>query len=411
MSPRSAIHLPRPRVMLDLLEEHLEDLDFLWEQREGMLFASEWTTAELAALEERADAHLDALQLAGASAIELARPRAPAADRGLATAAALVMMSAADADLAAEVVSLLAAEGGAGDGARIALRHSEPRHAAGPLLELAQGGSPIARARASDVLAFHGLPTPRGFDRLVAADDLEARRLAHAAAGRFGGPWDPAFLEAALAGDDQGLRIAAFEASARLGSPDLPGALRAAATRADPCPDALRWLGVLGDRRDLPLLIAALDREALAAAAIAGLGALGDVTAAPALLARMGEPATAAAAGAAFVRLTGAPSLSAKEAASPPADLTEDEQDFRDEAPLLDPDRARKFWCAAAARFAPGARWQHGVDVTAVERRPELLSQVALETRRDLFLSARARRPDSFRGLEIEARVFRRASR
>lgn len=403
--------LPRPAVMLDILEEHFEELDFLWEQREGVIFAPDWTLKELAELEERAEAHLDGLRLGAGHSVDLARPGLAGKERGLATAAAFTLMAMSSPELEGEVLLALsqASTPEARDGIRIALRHSDVSRLADSLVKLASAGEPVVRAAAADVMAFHRMaPPPRLLD-LLGIPDPEVRRLLCGAIGRFGGPWSIDPLETALRGDDRAIAEAALETSARLGVPDLAGICRKAATKSpSPSPEALRFLGVLGGVNDLPLLESCLGRPDFAGAALQGIGALGSARAIPALLQTMENPLMARASGAAFVRITGARNIEADKPLPPPPDLPEDEVDFRDNTNPPDPGRAKAWWEKEKGRFAPEGRWQAGRDV-AKEPLGEAFKELPLACRRDIYLGVRARDPFNTPDLELERKAVRQS--
>src|SRR5437867_11312984 len=115
----------RRRVMLDVLEEHFEELDFLWQQRENVLFAPDWNLADLSALEERAEAHLDGLRIGESHSVEIALRHLLGEERGAATAATFTLMEMESAHMEEAVVAALAtAPGEAREGIRIGLRHS-----------------------------------------------------------------------------------------------------------------------------------------------------------------------------------------------------------------------------------------------------------------------------------------------
>lgn len=401
------MELPRPPVLLDVLEEHLNELDFLWEQRERFVDSPEWTLRELAAVENRAEAHLDGLRIGGAHSVDLARPALVAGERGLATAAAFVMLAFDRPELEAEVLTAFEKAPPPGrDGIRIALRHAKIDRLVPRLAKLAVEAEPSSRAAALDVLAFHRKPPPKGIVSLLGDPDPDVRKCTYDAVGRFGGPWSYDLLERSLDRDPPALRVAALRASARMGLPGLDETCRKAATRAaSPAPEALTFLGVVGSPGDLTILVNATSRPGLAVAAIDGLGALGASGAVPFLLDRMVEPRLAHACGRAFSRITGASDLEASAPLPPPDDLTEEEKESWDESLPPDPAKAAAWWEREKARFRPEGRWQSGRDVSK-DPLGEGFDALPLATRRDLALRERARDPRN-PDLELERRPGR----
>ncbi len=402
--------LPRPKVMLDILEEHFEELDFLWEQRERVVFSPDWTLPRLAELERRAEAHLDGLRIGAGRSVDIARPFLTGQEKSAATAAAFVFLAMEHPGLDEEILSVFAqAADNARDGIRIALRHGPAERLASPLRALASAGDPQVRIAALDVLAFHRMPPPRFLD-LLGVGGAAARRMLYDAIGRFGGPWNSDLLETGLAAPDSALRRSALEASARTGLYGLADICRRFAARTPPVLEALTFLGILGEPQDVPLLQAAAATPAAASAALAGIGALGRVEGIPFLLDRIAEPALVLAAGAAFSRITGATDVAADVRTPLPEDLPADEKDFWDPPRPLDPGLARAWWEKNRGRLAPDRRWQAGFDVST----PPLtasLDLLPLDVRRDVYLGARASDPVQVPDLELEARAAPRSPR
>jgi len=397
--------LGRPPVLLDIVEEHFEELDFLWELREGVLFAPDWNLEELAELEERAEAHLDGLRLAEAHAVDIARPALTGEEIFAATAATFVFMETGVPELAAEVIEAFeAAADGARDGIRIGFRHSRIDAIAERLAALARQGEPPVAAAAADVLAFHRNAVPE-IRRLLEGEDLGSQVLAYGTLGRLGLLREPD-LAAALESESEELRRAALEAAARSGLPGLGTACRRAASRrTTPDAQALAFLGVLGDPADASVLQAALAQPGLADAALRGLGALGRVEAIPSLIALMENPDLALAAGAAFQRITGAEDIEAEKPAPPPADEGTEEEEFADDTPPPDPARAQAYWSEHQAAFDPSGRWQAGQEVSA-DPLGAAFNALTLEARRDSYLGARARSSSTVPDLELELRAL-----
>jgi len=416
--------LRRPPVRSDVVDEHFEELDFLWEQRSALVFAPDWTLDELAELEERADAHLDGLHLAERYGVDVARAQLTSGEGAAATAAALVLLGAGLRDIECEVVDALCAaeEPPTRDRLRDGLRHA-PLSAdlERDLVELAAQAAEPTRAAALDVLAFHRCAAP-GVEPLQDAEDPAARVLAWEATGRLARSCDPQRLDHTLRTDAPAVQRAALAAAARCAFPGLE-AVCLRAFESDGSTEALAFLGVLANDASTDVLVAALADAALSDAALRGLGAGGDVRALPHIISALADPERAAAAAAAFVRITGVEDLPVREAEAPEEGAPAQAEDEQEAAlPDVDANAVQALWQQMAGRFAPQRRWQCGLPVdpptpdadgaTGAPSAPSQLRPAALlpeglslEARRDLYLRLRSRHGRAIADIELEARA------
>jgi len=386
-----------PPVFLDIVEEHFDELDALWEHREANVFTPEWTLRDLAEHEERAEAHLDGLRLSEMHGVALAREKLGTGPSA-ATAAAFVLWESGDTD-ARNVVLEEFRNGDAPirDGIRHALRHLSAVELRQPLLD-AMAGNPAVAAAAADVLAFHRSPLPP-FDHLIGESEPAIVQHALSAAGRAR-RLHPQDFARASSHPDESIRLAAFEAAARAGLPGLVDSCRGAAAAGDVA--ALAFLGTLGDARDMSIIAQAMRDPALAPVAVSTIGAMGRVQSVPLLLELMADASLGVHATLAYKRITGATRIEGeKPFPRPPVADGEDE----DESLPPDPAKAKRDWEQRQATLTPDRAWQGGIGITDGVL-PSEFDTLPLATRRDVYLRLRAHAapvPD----IELEALATR----
>lgn len=398
--------LGRPPVILDIVEEHFDELDFLWEHREANLFTPDWTLEDLAEHEERAEAHLDGLRLAELHAVDLAEERLVGGETFATTAAALVLFEAGEAEYHELIREALRTAGPESvDGIRIALRHYPLDGMSETLETLVTGEELFRAAAAADVIAFHRIPVV-GLERLLGSDDPPTRALALGAAGRLG-LLGQSGLDAALQCAEPDVRSAALRAAARMGFPGLADRCRALATReTDPDPEAVSFLGVLGEPQDVTVLQSLVGREPIAHEAVAALGAAGRVEGVPTLLELMADDALGIVATAAYRRITAAPDVEGH-MPFPRPEVPEGEDE--EEALPPDPEKAAADWAQRASNMTPESAWQSGVAI-ADHQLPETLDELPLESRHDVYLRIRSRLGAQAPDLELEALATRQGT-
>ena len=377
---RAPVPSPKLTFIPDILEEHLEEVQFLWAVRREALRASRFTPRELAERDERIEAHLDGIRAVGPAMRPFIEPSLAGDDPSAACAAALALLRSGDPELARLVVDrFAAADAGAVPPIAEALRHAAP-HDVLPLVEaVSLSGSPegpvnaVTASAALEILVWRGVSVlPDRVRALLASAEPEARRTAWRTLAALGALADPHEYSVALRDDDPLVRREAAWAAVWARVSGVLVIARRYADTPDPAnADLYRVLAVLGTRDDLASVTRLAQSEALGAPAarldlLVSFGPPG--LAEPLIELMSGEdPEVAAAAGAAFARLTGVAVPSRDRKSVPPKEPTGDaamDAAFAEEVELPDPERAREAWRGMAERLGGAEKICGGEDVS-----------------------------------------------
>ncbi len=167
--------------LIDILEEHFETLQWLYRQRRLALRSDVDRAPRLGELDERWDAHLDGLVLAGRYAVPMLAAAAAEGDDAAAFCAAFCLLRGTDPAVAGTVMDAFdAADGATLDGLRDALCYSNIDAVVGRLDRSFEQASEATAVAAAEVLAFHGrlaATSPR-LSTFLRCDHANVRRSA-----------------------------------------------------------------------------------------------------------------------------------------------------------------------------------------------------------------------------------------
>jgi uncharacterized protein (TIGR02270 family) len=294
-----------PMIIPTIVSQHAEEAAFLWLLRDNAVHAPHYTLKDLIRLDDRVEAHLDGLRVAGDPGWELVKEAAAGGGAGAAFAAAV-----------------LALEGGKEERVTFVLEHGCATPAKSRGLVSALGWLPYSRVK--DVIrtlctsprtplkrvgiaaaAVHRQHPEFSLSRALIDNEPLLRRRVLQAVGEFGATDVLTTLKPFLNNDDPALRfwaawsgtlvyndplaLSTLQAIAEAGKRFAEEAANLAVRRPDIGP-ANRWRGKLGATR----------------AAIVAAGALGDPDALPWLVDQMKSPPLARLAGEALATITGA---------------------------------------------------------------------------------------------------------
>jgi len=364
-------------VIREIIEQHAEDAAFCWLLRRNAVKAPNYDLVDLAELDDRLDANIDGLLIAGDEAREICDEVFSFDDPGEIFTAGLLALESRDTERLDCV------------------------------LEAASKDSELQKAMVS---AFGWLVENQPalcLDDLLHSDDCAKRKIAIAAYAvrrrDLGGE-----LEKAVASADLGLRARALRAVGELGRTDLAPRLRDdlmsedAACRFYACWSAALWgdmtaVAVLKSFAGMPgfagkamdLVFRRLPLEAaeglraefarddqLSRLAVVGAAAMGLPKNVPWLVGLMADPKLARIAGGAMSMISGvdmesenltAPSPAPEDFEAGPSEEPSDEDvslDPDEDLPWPDPCLAASWWAANKGRFDPGVRYLCGLPAT-----------------------------------------------
>jgi uncharacterized protein (TIGR02270 family) len=396
----------------DLLEEHLEEIQFLWPIRERGLRSPRMTMRDVRNFEERIDAHVDGALVPGDDALPFIDALLEADDEIAAFTATFVLLRHGTEAALTRVRSALTSAGGQRlTGVRRALQLARSGGVLEEVGRLFHGDDPMRASVAAEALCYH-VRWKGSHDRLVdflGDDDPSLKRAGWRIIANLAIPIEPKRYAAAMRDEDAGVREAALLAAAWTG---VPGALSiaraAAATPTKANLPAYRLLAALGEPGDLPAIQRLVQAPELGPERFALAAAFGSPALAPLLLDALAsaDARTAVAAGEAFARLTGADLGPGERVTLPPEDGHEPDEfetEFLDDATLPDPAKANAHWTRVGASMAAMTRAAHGRDVTSAIP-PDAFSWLDMQARYEWWMRARFR--GSWAGTPMQLEVF-----
>ena len=399
-------------VLLDILEEHLNEAAFQWEQWERALLAPDFTLEETAAVEERLRAHLEGLEDESAADAVL-RPAFESEEPPLIFAAAYALLAQGEVN---EVLLRFRRAGPeARTGIRRALELSETPGLSARLTRLLTLEDSDLQTPALVALAFRQEASPEVLSRFLVHEEPRARIAA--LRGALPLPEDAVrrLLPALLDSSHPDVRATAMEAGLASGVRRAWEACRKAGrSRAMHSPEPLVLLAMGGDDEDVSALLELLGTAELRPTALWALGFSGRLAAMEACVKYLAEPSVARLAGEAFSAMTGLrmegpyalPHGERPEGAPIPPELQEDLDANlvpipEDDLPWPQVAAITAWWQEARSRFEEGKRYLLGqpfsgpvlvdaLETSPMRRRHVLARELAIRTQGQHVIPTRA---------------------
>ena len=355
-----------------VIDQLADDAAFLWLRRDRAVADPLRSLADIRSLDDRLDANLDGLRLAGQAGWARCLETLEDGDAGEVFCASVLALESLSGNRLTAVLRAAAKTAASFRGFVSALGWVDERTAGQWLASMVRYPSPIyQRAAVAGLAIRRAVDKPDMLEAALTSEDLSVRARALRAIGESGRQELLPELHKSAVSDDPACRFWAIWSGALLRDSRLLQAL----ARYVPAGDAFAHKAVTLVSRAMPpdrvhpwLRSLAQNPDTLRVALV-GAAATGDPMYAVTLQKQMAVARHARIAGVAFATLTGAPieSLSLSEADAPDVAAESQDADAPDPdegLPWPDPDAVAHWWKARAGQFLPGRRYLAGGEVS-----------------------------------------------
>ena len=297
-----------PAIIETIVSQHAEEAAFLWLLRDGAVHEPHYSLKDLAELDDRVEAHLDGLRIAGEGGWSLCRNNLEFKEPGEVFAAGVLALESKDVDKLEAVYSVVEEVPETASAMISALGWVKPDNLGGKVSGLLASKEPLWRRIGLAACAIHRVDPAKNLIMGLEDESAEVRARAAKAAGELGRADIKTRLLSALTDENEAVRLWSAWSAVLLGD-------RGSAVRylSDLLLDDGKGLGVglnvLIRSLDLAkskLLLSELVRNPdTIRLAILGVGSTGDTEYIPWLIKQMEDPQHARVAGEAFTYITG----------------------------------------------------------------------------------------------------------
>lgn len=359
-----------------VVQQHAEETAFLWLLRDAAVRKPHYHLRDLAALDNRVEAHLDGLRIAGDAGWQICREALALEEAGEFFTAAVLAFASGSEERIEQVFAAASGKDELGRGIISALGWLEWPQVARYVQGLLEVGAPAASRLGLAAAAAHRQDLGTPLAACLVSDDPLLKCRALRAAGELGRIDLLFHITGNLTADNLGQRFHAAWATLLLGGEGAVPVLQGIAEGdsmycGQACAMAVRGLPLAEAQEWLHSLAAEKQQQRLA---LIGAGALGDPVSIPWLVQLMEAPELARPAGEAFSMITGVDlayeSLEGQWPAGFSAGPTEEPEDEEvamdpdEDLPWPAPELIARWWDAHQGEFRNGVRYLAGKPIS-----------------------------------------------
>ena len=391
-------------VILDIVSQHAEEAAFLWLLRSNAVHQPHYALKDLAKLDDRVEAHLDGLRVAGEPGWELCKAALGNEEAGEVFAASVMAFESGIDERVQTVLEAVEKSPHLYVGAVSAMGWIPWKQVSPHAELLAAVESPVRRLIGLAAFAVHRQDPGFALKDAIGSSDLLLKARAIKAVGELGKSELLPLVREHLASDDLTCRYWAAWSGSVLGEPATVSVLQRLAESGHPfreqaCAMALRRMAVPQGHAWLKVL--ASDPSTLRLA-VQGAGVIGDPATIPWLIQQMANPIVARVAGESFSYITGIDlAYDDLDTDKPegfeagPMENPEDENvemDADEDLPWPDPRLIEKWWATHRIEFRNGTRYLCGKPM-AVDSLKDVLKVGRQRQRRAAAIELAMRQP------------------